>query len=212
MHQSSIYQPLQRILVFTGSGTFFDNLINELLVFSRQLRGNRFPDHRNLRKLADIGVFCEVTLISADNAGQSFLHGRNVTGFCPHQNGFWHTASDVVHLQFLIQRIEERIGDRLNGIHTFQICSKVFITIGNQEFRESHGINLHEVDLAHREGRWLRQSDTQQRTGTGYMILRSILAEILHGVDDFRAVLHLVKDDEGLFWHDLLTTCQHQVL
>ena len=44
------------------------------------------------------------------------------------------------------------------------------------------------------------------------MILRGILTKIFHGVDDLRAVLHLIKDDEGLFRHYLLTACQHQIL
>ena len=44
------------------------------------------------------------------------------------------------------------------------------------------------------------------------MILRRILAEVFHGVDDLGAVLHLIKDDQRLFRHDLLTAGQHQVL
>ena len=44
------------------------------------------------------------------------------------------------------------------------------------------------------------------------MVLRCVLTEILHGVDDLRAVLHLVKDDKGLFRRNLLTAGQHQVL
>ena len=43
-------------------------------------------------------------------------------------------------------------------------------------------------------------------------ILRRILAEIFHRVDDLGAVLYLVEDDESLFRHDLLTTGQHQIL
>lgn len=51
-----------------------------------------------------------------------------------------------------------------------------------------------------------------QRTGTGNMILWGVLAEILHGIDDLGAVLHLVKDDQGLFRNDFLPTGQHQIL
>ena len=35
---------------------------------------------------------------------------------------------------------------------------------------------------------------------------------MLHGIDDLETILHLVKNDEGLFWHDLLTAGQHQIL
>ena len=44
------------------------------------------------------------------------------------------------------------------------------------------------------------------------MILRCILVKILHRIDDLRAVLYLVKNNEGLFWHNLLTTCQYEIL
>ena len=44
------------------------------------------------------------------------------------------------------------------------------------------------------------------------MILRRILAEILHGVDDLGAVLYLIEDDECLFRYNLLTAGQHQIL
>ena len=44
------------------------------------------------------------------------------------------------------------------------------------------------------------------------MILRRVLTKILHGIDDLRAVLHLIKDDQGLFRHNPLTAGQHQVL
>ncbi len=44
------------------------------------------------------------------------------------------------------------------------------------------------------------------------MILGRVLTEILHGVDDLRAVLHLIKDNESLFRQDFLTTGQHQIL
>lgn len=44
------------------------------------------------------------------------------------------------------------------------------------------------------------------------MILWGVLAEILHGIDDLGAVLHLVKDDQGLFRNDFLPTGQHQIL
>ena len=44
------------------------------------------------------------------------------------------------------------------------------------------------------------------------MILRRILTEILHGIDDLRAILYFVKNNKGLFWQNLLTTCQHQIL
>ena len=134
MHQSGIYQPLKSILVFTGSCTFFDNFVNEFFVFSCQLGRNGLPDHRDFRELTDIGMLCKVTLIGTNNTGKNFLHGRYITGLRPHQDGFGHATGDIVHLQFLIQRIEKSIGDRLNDIHTFQICSKVFVTIGNQKF------------------------------------------------------------------------------
>ena len=212
MHQSGIHQPLQRILVFSGSGTFLDDFVNELLVLSCQLRRDGLPDHRDFRELADVGMLCKVTLIGTDDSGQSFLHGSNITGFCPHQNRFWHTTGDIVHLQFLIQRIEEGIGDRLDGINAFQICCKILIAVGDQEFREGHRIDLHKVDLTDGEGGGLRQGDTQQRTGAGNVILRCVLAEILHRVDDLRAVLHLIENDEGLFWQDLLAAGQHQIL
>ena len=44
------------------------------------------------------------------------------------------------------------------------------------------------------------------------MILGGILAEVFHGIDDLGAVLHLVKNDQGLFRNDFLTTGQHQIL
>ena len=45
MHQTGIYQPLQGILVLTGSCSFLDHFIDELLVLFCQLRRNGFPDH-----------------------------------------------------------------------------------------------------------------------------------------------------------------------
>ena len=44
------------------------------------------------------------------------------------------------------------------------------------------------------------------------MILGGILAEVFHGIDDLGAVLHLVKNDQGLFRNDFLPTGQHQIL
>ena len=51
----------------------------------------------------------------------------------------------------------------------------------------------------------LARAMPKQRTGTGNVILWSILAEILHGIDDLGAVLHLVKNDERLFGQNLLS-------
>ena len=87
-----------------------------------------------------------------------------------------------------------------------------FVAVGKQKFRESHRINLHKVGLAYRERRWLRQSNPQQRTGAGNVILRCILTEILHRIDNFRAVLYLVEDNKSLFRHNFLTTGQYQIL
>ena len=44
------------------------------------------------------------------------------------------------------------------------------------------------------------------------MIPWCVLAEIFHGVNNFGAVLHLIKDNESLFRYYLLTACQHQIL
>ena len=212
MHQSCIHQPLQSILVFSGSCAFFDNLVDKLLILPCQLRRYRLPDHRDLWELTDIGVLGKVTLVGTDNPRQGFLHGGDIPCFRPHEHRFRHAAGDIVHLQFFIERIEKGIGNRLDGIYALQILGQIFVAIGKQKFCESHRVNLHEVDLAHRERGWFCQGNAQQRTGAGDMILRSVLAEILHGVDNLRAVLHLVKDDEGLFWQYLLTACQHKVL
>lgn len=81
MHQAGINQPLKSVFIFTSSGSFLDNLVNELLVLSCQLRGNRFPDHRDLRELVDIGMLCKVTFIGSDDARQCFLHGSNIPSF-----------------------------------------------------------------------------------------------------------------------------------
>ena len=86
-----------------------------------QLRGYGLPDHRDLWKLAEIRMFCEVTLIGTDNAGQRFLHGNNIPCRCPHLDRFRHSPGDIVHLQFLVQRIEESIRNRFNSIQSFLI-------------------------------------------------------------------------------------------
>ena len=44
------------------------------------------------------------------------------------------------------------------------------------------------------------------------MIVAGILAEVFHGVDDLGAILHLVKNVQGLFWQDFLPAGQHQIL
>ena len=44
------------------------------------------------------------------------------------------------------------------------------------------------------------------------MVLRSVLAEILHGVDDLRTILHFIKDNKRFFGQNLLTAGQYQVL
>lgn len=44
------------------------------------------------------------------------------------------------------------------------------------------------------------------------MKLWSILAEILHGINDLGAVLYFVKNNEGLFRQNLLTAREHQIL
>ena len=44
------------------------------------------------------------------------------------------------------------------------------------------------------------------------MVLRGILAKILHGIDYFRAVLHLIENDQCLPWEDFLPAGKHQVL
>ena len=209
MHQPGIHQPLQSILIFPGARPFFDHLVDKFLICPCQLGWYGFPDHRDLREFTDVGVLGKVTFISADDSGQSFLHSRDVSCFCPHEHWFGHTACDIVHLQFLIKRIEKGIRNWLNGIHILQVSGEIFVAVGRQKFHKSHRINLHKVHFAYREGRRLRQSNSQQRTGAGNVILRSILEEILYGVDNFRAVLYFVKDNERLFWHDLLAAGQH---
>lgn len=47
MHQSCIHQPLQSILVFSGSCAFFDNFVNKLLILPCQLGRYRLPDHNS---------------------------------------------------------------------------------------------------------------------------------------------------------------------
>ena len=212
MHQSCIHQPLQSILVFSGSCALFDHLVDKFLILPCQLGRDGLPDHRDLWELTDIGMLGKVSLISTDNAGQGFLHGGDIPCFRPHQHRFRHATGDIVHLQFLVERIEKGVGDWLNGIHALQIHGKVFVAVGKQKFREGHRVNLHEVDLAHRERGRFCQCNTQQRTGTGNVIPRSILAKILHGVDHLGAILHLVKNDERLFRYNLLTAGQHQIL
>ncbi len=159
-----------------------------------------------------MGVLGKITLISADDPGQGFLHSRNVPCFRPHKHRFRHTACNIVHLQFLIERIEKGIRNRLYDIYALQIPGQIFVAVGEQKFHEGHRIDLHEVDLAHRKGGWLRQGNPQQRTGTGNVILGSILTEILHGVDNLGAVLYLIKDNERLFRHNFLATGQHEIL
>ena len=38
------------------------------------------------------------------------------------------------------------------------------------------------------------------------------MKKVFHRINNLRTVLHLIKDDEGLFRHYLLTACQHQIL
>ena len=130
----------------------------------------------------------------------------------PHQHRFWHTASDVVHFQLLIQRIEEGVGDWFEGVCLLRNTASIFIAVGKQELGEGHWGNLHEVDLAYWKRGSFRQSDAQQRTGAGNMVLRCVLAEIFHGVNNLGAVLHLIKDNKGLFRQDFLTAGKHQIL
>ena len=162
MNQPCIDQPLQCILIFTGSGTFFDYLIDELLVFASQLRWNGFPEHRDFRELTSIGMLRKIPLIGIDNAGKRLLHGRNITGFCPHEHRLRHTTGDIIHLQFLIERIKKCIWDGFKRINAIEICCQIFISIRKQKFREGHWIDLHEVHLAHRKRGGLRQRNPQQ--------------------------------------------------
>ena len=154
----------------------------------------------------------KVTFIRPDDTRQSLLHRRNIPRLRPHQDRLRHTTGNIIHLQFFIQWIEKGIRNRFNGIHAFQIRSKVFITISKQKFRKCHRVNLHEINLTDRKRGRLRQGNPQQRTSTGNMILRRVLTEILHGIDDLRAVLHLIKDNKRFFRQDFLTACQHQIL
>ena len=157
-------------------------------------------------------MFCKITLIGSDDSGQCFLHGRNIPCFRPHQYRLRHTTGDIVHFQLLIQRIKEGIRDGFKSVHLFQILCQIFITVSKQEFTKGHRVNLHKVDLTHRKRGRFRQSNTKQRTSAGNVILRCILAKILHRVNDLRAVLHLIKNDKGFFRHDFLTACQYKVL
>ena len=75
-------------------------------------------------------MFGKVTLISVDNPGQSFLHGRNVSGLGPHQNRFRHTTGDIIHLKLFIKRVVKCVRNRFYGIYIFQILGKIFISIG----------------------------------------------------------------------------------
>ena len=176
------------------------------------MRGNGLPDHGNLREFVDVRVFGKVTLVRADDSGQGFLHSGDVSCFRPHQHWFRHASGDIVHLQFLIEWIEKGAGNRFNGIYTIQIPDEFLIAVSKQEFREGHRINLHEVNLTHRERRGFRQGDAQQRAGAGNMELRGILAEILHRIDNFGAVLNLVEDNKSLFWFNFLAASHHQIL
>ena len=154
MHQSCVDKPLQGILIFTCPCSFFYNFVKKLLIFPCQLRGYRFPNHRNLRIFTDVRVLSKITFISINNSGQGFLHGRNVSCFRPHQHRFRHTSGDIVHFQFLIKRIEKSFWNRFNAIYVFQIPGKIFITIGKEKFCEGHWLNLHKVYFANRKGRW----------------------------------------------------------
>ena len=61
-------------------------------------------------------------------------------------------SGHIVHFEFLLQWIEESVGNRLNGIHRFQIGCQIFVPVGHQKLCKGHGVDLHEIDLADREG------------------------------------------------------------
>lgn len=75
-----------------------------------------------------------------------------------------------------------------------------------------HRMHLQKMHLADRERRRFGQSNAQQRAGTGDMVLRCILAKVLQGIDDLRAVLHFVKNNERFLRKDLLAAGHHQIL
>ena len=157
-------------------------------------------------------MFRKITLISINNSRQCFLHGCNITCFCPHLNRFRHSSRNIVHLQFLIKWIEKRIWNRLNRINGFQIYRKILISISKQEFRKSHRVYLHKINFTNRKWRRLWQSNPQQGTGACNMILRRIFTKVFHRINNFRAILYLVKNNKRFFRHYFLTTRQHQIL
>ena len=151
----------------------------------------------------------KVPLIGPDDVAQCLLHGSHIPGLGPHQHWLRHSAGDIVHLELFIQRVKKRIGNRFQFLHGFQVFCQIIIPIGNQKFRKSHGVDLHEIYFSHRKRRRLCQRNAQQRTGTGDMILWGVLAEVFHGIDDLGAVLHLVKNNECLFRRNFLPAGQH---
>ena len=212
MDQPGIHQPLQGVLIFPRPGALFDDFIEEFLVLAGQLRGDGLPDHRNFGERAGVGMLGKIPFVSVHDVGERLLHGLDVPCLGPHEDGFRHPTGHIVHLEFFIERVEKSVRKRVQRVDLLQILRQVLVAVGQQKLSERHGVDLHEIDLAHRERRGVGQRDAQQGTGAGHVILRRVLAKIFHGVDDLGAVLHLVKNDQRLFRVDRLPAGQHQVL
>ena len=151
----------------------------------------------------------EVAFVRVYNVGERRLHGLCVAGLRPHKHRLRHTAGHIIHLELFTQRIKKGVRQRFNGIHAVHERREVPVAVCQEEFAERHRIDLHKVDLADGERGGLRKSYPQQRTGAGDVILRSVLAEIFHGIDDLRTVLHLVENYQRLLRQNFLPARQH---
>lgn len=108
--------------------------------------------------------------------------------------------------------MEEGVRDRLELIDGFREAPKLFVAIGQKEFRERHRVDLQEVDLADRKGRGQGRRSPEQGACAGDVVLGGVFAKVLQRIDDFRRVLNIVENDQRFAWGDPLAGGEHQVL
>lgn len=191
-----VHEPLQGVLVFAGAGAFLDNVVEEALVLSGKLRGQGIPDERELRIRRRVRMLREIAFVGFQDVLERPLDKAYIMELRPVAHGLGHAARHVIHLELLDERLEKSGGDGREAVDLGEICCEVFFAARQQEFRERQRAHLQKVHLADGERGRACQSDAEQGTGTGDVIFRGVLMEILERIQRIRRFLDFIENDE----------------
>ena len=91
-----------------------------------------------LTKVVFVGI--KNFLMDAGDLWEVFVGG-------PGENGLWHTADNEISSKLFLEASEKNGGDGGDSVDRVKEIYKGFLAIGKEEFGESHGVELEEIDL-----------------------------------------------------------------